>query len=606
MEITIGQELEIHIRLKSGDTIEQVRVLELLGEGGFAKVWKVRDQATGKKYALKLIDIAVLIAEGKLVQAKQEMLLERIRREAEVTVKSPYILTCLGFRELEQQAGVFLLFDLFGEHDLKEWIAENQLVRWSAKKALFLKILKGVSAIHQAGYVHRDLKPQNILIDERNVPKITDFGLVKTQASMHTQEWSFAGTFPYQDPYLIQAGGIKHADARSDVYALGIILYEMIMGADPWTQNELYHFAFVKGEIFNIIAGKEHILDVDEKFEFTEDPAVTAIIEQSTTFDREKRVITLDDMIRHFGGKPSIAKPVQPPSAQEQHFLATMPEDLIEQAEGVQPVEPPKHQKTKKAAPIPQPRKPQPAAKPAPESKPKSKPTPPEKSQKPRGFPIVPVIIVLLIAGAAGYALWHTIDEDQSDGHLIQPTPTATSTPEPPTPAPLPPTPTFEPPTPTSVPPTPTVLPPNSRLRFDLEFVYQPLTEGGEDVVRLLHDGETLHSGDCYQIRFRFNPLIRGQTYAYVYLFHGDPGGKATRIVQLNDVTTLRNPVQRGKVYATRCFPVEGRTGRHELYLLASSEPVMGLEATVLFSRYQLQQYAQEMEYASVRSFQYR
>lgn len=355
MELTIGQELIVNLRLKTGETIERIVIKSLLGEGGFARVWKVRNAATGAYFALKTIDVPTLIRNGKLTDAKKAEFSNRIRQEAEVTINSPYVLTCLGFRELEQDAGFWLLFELFGEHDSKEWIGENALVRWDAKKALFLKILEGVNAIHQAGYVHRDLKPQNILIDAQNTPKIADFGLVKAQASLHTQEWSFAGTYPYQDPALIQAGGIKHADARSDVYALGVILYELIMGQDPWTANELYHQAFVQGEIFNLIAGKRHILEVDRKFQFQEDAAVAEIIAQCTAFDREQRTLTLDEMIRRLGGRPGSARVSPPAAVEDQSWLATLPEDFFEQSatQPSQPVKPPRQSppQSRQAAP---------------------------------------------------------------------------------------------------------------------------------------------------------------------------------------------------------------------------------------------------------------
>src|SRR5512136_1605909 len=110
MELTIGQELTVNIRIKTGETIERIIIKSLLGEGGFARVWKVRDAATGVYFALKTIDVPSLIRNGKLTDAKKTEFLGRIRQEVEVQINSPYVLTCLGFRELEQEAGFLLLF----------------------------------------------------------------------------------------------------------------------------------------------------------------------------------------------------------------------------------------------------------------------------------------------------------------------------------------------------------------------------------------------------------------------------------------------------------------------------------------------------------------
>ena len=145
----------------------------------------------------------------------------------------------------------------------------------------------------------------------------------------------------------------------------------------------------------------------------------------------------------------------------------------------------------------------------------------------------------------------------------------------------------------------------DSKLQFSVEYVYQPLTEAGDDIVKPLQEGTLLQSGDCYQVRFTFDTLLRGQNDAYVYLFHSDPSGRAIRIDQLNDITTLRNPVKRRKSYVTRCFPVSPPTGRHELYLLASIQPEPVLESATMLLRHLLQQYTTTMDYEKVVSFEY-
>lgn len=298
---------------------QSVLVKYKIGDGGFGEVWRVSHIAQPKNYALKHINVPRLIDMQRIGPDDRGILIERIKREASVRVASEYVVKCHGYREIE--GNFFLLSDFVAGENLRFWISDHLEMGWPAKKAMFLKILHGVRDLHRAGIVHRDLKPSNILVTlESQVPKIIDFGLAKLDDSTLTMTGDFSGSKFYKDPGLIRAWeGIKAVDQTSDVYALGILLYEMIMGQNPWHANQLPY-----EELFNQIAGQEHILDIDRRFQLDAPPqevdAVKELLRISTRFDRSARAQSIDEMLGCLGEAegevpkrpaPSVSRPPQ-------------------------------------------------------------------------------------------------------------------------------------------------------------------------------------------------------------------------------------------------------------------------------------------------------
>src|SRR5262249_26160901 len=119
---------------------------------------------------------------------------------------------------------------------ITQYIRQQQLPLDEALR-LFNTVCLAVSHAHQRGIIHRDLKPSNILIDADGTPRILDFGLAKTlaggQESVFSQTGQVLGTLPYMSPEQT-SGNPDAIDTRSDVYSLGIILYEMLTGVSPY------------------------------------------------------------------------------------------------------------------------------------------------------------------------------------------------------------------------------------------------------------------------------------------------------------------------------------------------------------------------------------
>ncbi len=292
------------MKLRSGETItlkipgfDQVELIEELGSGGDGHVWQVKPVSPGEAefYVLKSICL-----DPELNDEQRADHIRRIRREASVFVDSAYIIKCLGLCEIERDHFV-LLFPYEPGGNLEEWIREQSACPLSRKKALFLKILDGVQALHQAQIIHRDLKPKNILVvlpDE--TPRIFDFGLAKFRnRESVTEVGTIAGTDAYIAPEVFGWGGIKAVDERCDIYALGIILYELIVGKNPWRANgwKFGDFAdYLQKQ--NRDGGKSafsHILQIDDKFSCIDGPATKAI-EYATMFEPERRFHSVEQL----------------------------------------------------------------------------------------------------------------------------------------------------------------------------------------------------------------------------------------------------------------------------------------------------------------------
>jgi serine/threonine-protein kinase len=207
-----------------GGGVEDLELLERLGGGGFATVWKAADKGTGKLYALKVIrDI-----EDK------GMGVERIRMEAEVAIASDYVVPVVGLREWSPRT-FLILFEYFEGRSLDVWLREEALTP-TQQRGIFEQILYGVSDAHRSNIIHRDLKPANILVSDEMKAKLIDFGISKFKDRNITREGVVFGTPYYMAPELFVVGS-QRADAASDIYALGQIFFELVTGQCLWRRK---------------------------------------------------------------------------------------------------------------------------------------------------------------------------------------------------------------------------------------------------------------------------------------------------------------------------------------------------------------------------------
>jgi len=205
-----------------GQTISQYKILEKLGEGGMGEVFLAEDTKLKRKVALKFLSQEF---------TKNKDAVERFQREAQAAaaLNHPNIVTIYDINEHKDQT--YITMEYVEGQTLKEQITNHQL---PITKILDIttQICEGLSKAHEAGIVHRDIKPHNILIDKDGRVKILDFGLAKLKGvGQITRETSTIGTVHYMSPE--QTLG-KEVDHRTDIWSLGVILYEMLTGKLPF------------------------------------------------------------------------------------------------------------------------------------------------------------------------------------------------------------------------------------------------------------------------------------------------------------------------------------------------------------------------------------
>ena len=212
----------------TGQSIGRYHILEQLGEGGMATVYKAYDTRLERNVAVKVL------RTDQFIPAQLQMVLQRFEREAKSLAKltNPNIVNILDFGEHDGMP--FLVMEYLPGGTLKKKL--GQPIPWREALRILLPVAHGLAYAHGHGIIHRDVKPANILLNEDDRPILTDFGIAKLleAPSGHTLTASGVGmgTPEYMAPE--QGLGANTIDERADVYSLGIVLYEMITGRKPY------------------------------------------------------------------------------------------------------------------------------------------------------------------------------------------------------------------------------------------------------------------------------------------------------------------------------------------------------------------------------------
>ena len=206
-------------------TIAHYKILEKIGKGGMGEVYLAQDLKLERQVAIKFLPLY-------MTQDKEHV--ERFEREAKAAaaLNHPNIVTIYEIAEVDSQT--FIVMEYVDGQSLRTKI-ENGFSGLDEILDITIQICDGLSEAHKADIVHRDIKPENILIDKNGRVKILDFGLAKLKGvSKLTKETSTLGTIHYMSPEQVQG---KEVDHRSDIWSLGVVLYEMITAKVPFTGN---------------------------------------------------------------------------------------------------------------------------------------------------------------------------------------------------------------------------------------------------------------------------------------------------------------------------------------------------------------------------------
>jgi eukaryotic-like serine/threonine-protein kinase len=199
------------------------RIIRKLGSGGMANVYLAEDQELGRRVAIKILNDR---------HANDDQFVERFRREAKnaAGLSHPNIVSIYDRGEAE--GTYYIAMEYLDGRSLKELIVSRGPAPIHVAIDYTRKILDALRFAHRNGIVHRDIKPHNVIVDPEGRAKVTDFGIARAGTSQMTEVGSIIGTAQYLSPE--QAKGAP-VDQTSDLYSVGIVLYELLTGKVPFS-----------------------------------------------------------------------------------------------------------------------------------------------------------------------------------------------------------------------------------------------------------------------------------------------------------------------------------------------------------------------------------
>lgn len=217
-------------------------ILEKLGQGGMGTVYKARDPGIGRIVALKTLN-PELLSDPKL--------LERFAKEARACggLEHPNIVTIYEFDFGETSGRPFIAMQFIEGESLEKAIARRAPMPLARKLQIISQFCKGLDYAHRHGLVHRDVKPANILVNNEGKVKVVDFGIVHMESTTMTKTGIFMGTIQYASPEQVDG---QHVDARSDIFSVGIVMYEFLAYRKPFDGTNI-------GTVINQILNKEPV-----------------------------------------------------------------------------------------------------------------------------------------------------------------------------------------------------------------------------------------------------------------------------------------------------------------------------------------------------------
>jgi len=262
-----------------GETILHYKIIEKLGEGGMGEVFKAQDTKLDRFVALKFLPTQMTSSEEGKARFIQEA-------KAASAINHPNVCTIYSIEEYNNQ--LFIAMEFIDGITLR-----NNKQNFSEKRILDIgvQVAEGLAAAHEKGIVHRDIKPENIMIRKDGIVQIMDFGLAKLYSSSNisrlTKVGTTMGTMGYMSPEQVQGLDVDH---RTDIFSLGVVLYEMFTGESPFKG---IHETAIMYEIVNV--DPSPISLIKEGI----DPQIDGIILECLEKDKDERIQSAKELAKN-------------------------------------------------------------------------------------------------------------------------------------------------------------------------------------------------------------------------------------------------------------------------------------------------------------------
>ncbi len=270
--------------MRRDDRLGPYEIVELVGAGAMGDVYRARDSRLGRDVAIKLLPPLFTANADRLA---------RFDREARTlaSLNHPHLLTVHDIGDVDGRP--YLVTEYVDGGTLKTWMRSESRT-WRQGVELLVGVADGLAVAHAAGVVHRDVKPDNILVSTHGDATLADFGLARlfeaisdatatpSGGKVHTQPGMIVGTIAYMSPE--QASG-KPVDARSDVFSFGVVLYETLCGRQP----------FVGTSELEVLQRVQH--QTAEPLGEEIPPALRAVVDKALEKDPSDRYQTMRDLV---------------------------------------------------------------------------------------------------------------------------------------------------------------------------------------------------------------------------------------------------------------------------------------------------------------------
>jgi eukaryotic-like serine/threonine-protein kinase len=203
-------------------------IMQILGQGGMGAVYKAKDLELDRIVAVKVIRPDLASHPDILARFKQELILAR-----QITHRN-----VIRIFDLSEASGIkFITMEFIEGQDLKSLVSEKGRISFEEAAGFIEQVCLALEAAHAEGVVHRDLKPQNIMVDKQSRASVMDFGIARSvEAGGMTMTGMVVGTPEYMSPEQVMG---ERVDVRSDLFTLGVIFYELLTGATPYRSDSL-------------------------------------------------------------------------------------------------------------------------------------------------------------------------------------------------------------------------------------------------------------------------------------------------------------------------------------------------------------------------------